>query len=190
MAKRKTKVIGTEHFINSSTGEIIPMHVIETNDPDVDVNFHKLFMRDFLHSLDIISNQKTKVAYWIIDNINSNNQLLYSYRQISEKSGISYETVARTVKALKDADFLRQDGKILIVNPDIIFKGTARRRLDVLHRYQKAETGNLNDDLQLRINGLQETISKLTKQRDKLQSDLSTRQNNEQKPMEETGGQE
>lgn len=167
MPRKKTRVIGTQDYINSQ-GEIVEMQVIETEDKEIDSNFHKLFLRDFLHSLDIISNQKTKIAYWIIDNINANNQITYSYRQISEKTHVSYQTVASTIKALKDSDFLRQDGKILIINPDIVFKGSASRRMNVLHRYVNAESGNTDVDRDKRIKNLDSTIEKLQKQRDHL----------------------
>lgn len=139
MGKVKTRVIGTQQYVNVNTGELREMQVIESTEDNKDFNFHKLFMRDFIRAIDIVSNKKTKICYWIIDNINKDNQLLYSYRQISEITGISYSVVAETVKALLDADFLRKHGKVLIVNPDIIFKGSAIRRANILHTYSQAE---------------------------------------------------
>lgn len=164
MAKRKTKILGTQEYINVNTGEIREMQVIETQENDKDSNFYKLFMRDFIRTIDIVSNKKTKVCYWIIDNINKDNQLLYSYRQIATKTGISYSTVAETMKALINSDFLRKSGKILIVNPNIIFKGSASRRANILHTYQQAETGDQEQNNQKRIENLQNTIEELTKQ--------------------------
>ena len=164
MSKIKTRVIGTQQYVNVNTGELREMQVIESTEDNKDFNFHKLFMRDFIRAIDIVSNKKTKICYWIIDNINKDNQLLYSYRQISEKTGISYSVVAETVKALLDADFLRKHGKVLIVNPDIIFKGSAVRRANILHTYAQAERGNEQADLELRISNLQNTIAGLNKQ--------------------------
>lgn len=164
MGKVKTRVIGTQQYVNVNTGELREMQVIESTEDNKDFNFHKLFMRDFIRAIDIVSNKKTKICYWIIDNINKDNQLLYSYRQISEITGISYSVVAETVKALLDADFLRKHGKILIVNPDIIFKGSAIRRANILHTYSQAERGDEQADLQVRISNLQNTIAGLNKQ--------------------------
>lgn len=164
MGKVKTKVIGTQQYVNVNTGELREMQVIESTEDNKDFNFHKLFMRDFIRAIDIVSNKKTKICYWIIDNINKDNQLLYSYRQISEITGISYSVVAETVKALLDADFLRKHGKVLIVNPDIIFKGSAIRRANILHTYSQAERGDEQADLQVRISNLQNTIAGLNKQ--------------------------
>lgn len=164
MGKVKTRVIGTQQYVNVNTGELREMQVIESTEDNKDFNFHKLFMRDFIRAIDIVSNKKTKICYWIIDNINKDNQLLYSYRQISEITGISYSVVAKTVKALLDADFLRKHGKVLIVNPDIIFKGSAIRRANILHTYSQAERGDEQADLQVRISNLQNTIAGLNKQ--------------------------
>lgn len=164
MGKVKTRVIGTQQYVNINTGELREMQVIESTEDNKDFNFHKLFMRDFIRAIDIVSNKKTKICYWIIDNINKDNQLLYSYRQISEITGISYSVVAETVKALLDADFLRKHGKVLIVNPDIIFKGSAIRRANILHTYSQAERGDEQADLQVRISNLQNTIAGLNKQ--------------------------
>lgn len=164
MGKSKTRVIGTQQYVNVNTGELREMQVIETEDDNKDFNFHKLFMRDFIRAIDIVSNKKTKVCYWIIDNINKDNQLMYSYRQISEATGISYRIVAETVKALLDADFLRKYGKILIVNPDIVFKGSAVRRANILHTYGQAETADKQTNLEVRIENLQNTITGLNKQ--------------------------
>lgn len=168
MGKVKTRVIGTQQYVNVNTGELREMQVIESTEDNKDFNFHKLFMRDFIRAIDIVSNKKTKICYWIIDNINKDNQLLYSYRQISEITGISYSVVAETVKALLDADFLRKHGKVLIVNPDIIFKGSAIRRANILHTYSQAERGDEQADLQVRISNLQNTIAGLNKQLEEL----------------------
>lgn len=167
-AFKKTRIIGQESYINSNTGELVTMDVIETDEKDVDTNFYKLFMKDFLNAIDIISNQKMKVAFWIVDNLNKDNQLLYSYRQIAEMTGIGYQTVATTVKALKDADFLRESGKFLIINPDIVFKGTAARRANVLHRYKEASRGDIVADKRIRIANMEQTIASLQRQIAKL----------------------
>lgn len=177
MAKKKTRIIGQESYINSNTGELVTMDVIETDEKDVDTNFYKLFMKDFLNAIDIISNQKMKVAFWIVDNLNKDNQLLYSYRQIAEMTGIGYQTVATTVKALKDADFLRESGKFLIVNPDIVFKGTAARRANVLHRYKEASRGDMVADKRIRIANMEQTIASLQRQIAKLSAECDDTNN-------------
>lgn len=174
MGKTKTRVIGTQSYINPDTGELLDMQVIESEESNKDFNFHKLFMKDFIRAIDIVSNKKTKVCYWVIDNINKDNQLLFSYREIAEKTGISYSVIAETIKALQDADFLRKSGKVLMVNPDIIFKGGAQRRANILHTYANAETGDKEIDNLTRIANIQNTIDGLNKQLEQLQAHSNT----------------
>ena len=133
---KKVKIVGTQQFINKSTGEVEDFQVV--NIEDRDFNFHKVWLSHIINSLDLIGNQKTKLAFWIIENLNKENQLIMTYRQISEKSGISYQTVGRTMKALIESNFIQQINQgAYRVNPDVLFKGGRKDRLNVLIEYQK-----------------------------------------------------
>lgn len=134
--RRKVKVIGTETYINQSTGELNEMQVIDIEERDA--NFHKLWLGHILQTMDLIGNQKTKLAFWILDNLDGENQLVMTYRQIVERSGISYDTVSRTMKALIDSDFLVQINRgAYRVNPDVLFKGGKNARMNVLLKYHQ-----------------------------------------------------
>lgn len=136
--RKKVKVIGTESYINQNTGEINEMQVIDIEERDA--NFHKLWLTHILTSIDLIGNQKTKLAFWILDNLNSENQLIMTQRKIAEKSGISYPTVARTLKSLIDSNFLKiQQSGVYQVNPEVLFKGGKNARMNVLLKYHNAE---------------------------------------------------
>ena len=78
------KVIGTETYIKQDTGEIAEMQVVKIEERDA--NFHKLWLGHILQSIDLIGNQKTKLAFWILDNLDSNNQLIMTQRKIAEKN--------------------------------------------------------------------------------------------------------
>lgn len=144
VTRKKVKVIGTETYIKQDTGEITEMNVMSIEERDA--NFHKLWLGHILQSIDLIGNQKTKLAFWILDNLDSENKLTLTYRQIAEKSKVSYQTVHRTMQALIDSDFLV---KINIgayrVNPDVLFKGGKHNRLNVLIKYQN-EKGSEDDE--------------------------------------------
>ena len=132
--KKKVKIIGNKTYINRDTGEIEDFQVV--NIEDRDFNFHKVWLSHVINSLDLIGNQKTKLAFWILDNLDRENKLTMTYRQISEKSGISYQTVSRTMKSLIKSNFLQQINQgAYRVNPDVIFKGNRNGRLNVLYQY-------------------------------------------------------
>ena len=132
---KKVKVIGTETYIKQDTGELAEMQVVKIEERDA--NFHKLWLGHILQSIDLIGNQKTKLAFWILDNLNSENQLIMTQRKIAEKSGISYQTVSLTLKALTESNFLiKINSGAYRVNPDVLFKGGKSDRLNVLLQYR------------------------------------------------------
>ena len=59
--RKKVKVIGTETYIKQDTGEIAEMQVVKIEERDA--NFHKLWLGHILQSIDLIGNQKTKLAF-------------------------------------------------------------------------------------------------------------------------------
>ncbi len=135
---KKIRVKGTETYINQETGEIIEMEVINVEERDF--NFHKFWIETFLATLDIVGDKKTKLVFWIINNLNRDNQLIYTQREISEKANVSLQTVSRTLKTLEDSNFLiRQKNGVYRINPDIVFKGTKNHRGDILLKYYKKE---------------------------------------------------
>ncbi len=145
--RKKVKVIGTETYINQKTGAIEEMQVM--NIEERDANFHKLWLGHILQSIDLIGNQKTKLAFWLLDNLDSENKFTMTYRQISAKSGISYETVSRTMKALLESNFLvKINSGAYRVNPEVLFKGGKNDRLNVLIQYnneKKTEQSTIDD---------------------------------------------
>ena len=132
--RRKVKVIGHETYIKQDTGELAEMQVVEIEERDA--NFHKLWLGHILQSIDLIGNQKTRLAFWILDNLNNENQLIMTQRKIAEKSGISYQTVSLTLKALIESNFLiKINSGAYRVNPDVLFKGGKNDRMNVLMKY-------------------------------------------------------
>lgn len=92
--------------------------------------------------MDLIGNQKTKLAFWLLDNLDRENKITMTYRQIADKSGMSYQTVYRTMNALIESDFLvKINGGAYRVNPDVLFKGGKNDRLNVLLQYRNERGG-------------------------------------------------
>lgn len=166
----KQKISKVTAMIDEETGEKIPVVQVSQEIDDRDFNFHKIWFGHFIQSLDIVSNQRLKLAFWIIDHLDSNNKLTMTQRQIAEQSGISLKTVAFTMKALQEGDFpfLKKlnNGGAYIVNPDIIFKGNFGKRMAVLYDYGTANTSpdsRKKDNVVTNIN----TANKENKKRNK-----------------------
>ena len=167
---KKVKCIGSEQFINAETGEIEEFQV--TSIEERDFNFTKVWIRNFVATLDLVGNQKTKLVYWIIDHLNKENQLIYTNRQLEVETGISLKTVSTTMKALQDANFLKkQSNGVYIINPEILFKGSKGARMNILNQY--SELGYQKPELskEERITNLQQSISTLQHQLNELLTD-------------------
>lgn len=173
---KKVKYVGTQQFINAETGVVENFQV--SNIQDKDFNFHKVWMRNFISTLDIVGNQKTRLCFWIIDNLNKDNQLVYTYRQIADKTKMSLETVRVTMNILLDSDFLRRQNQgCYIVNPDIVYKGSRTGRLNILNQYQDSEYVEMSDIEKLNnitksIATMQSTMNKLLKEAAELQEKI------------------
>ena len=133
---KKMKYVGQETYINAATGEMREFYLSEIEERDF--NFHKIWFKNFLYTLDLIGNKKTKVAYWIIDNLNKENMLIATFRKIVNETGCSLWTVTKTMATLQEADFLRRvQAGVYVVNPDIVFKGSKNARIAMLNEYHE-----------------------------------------------------
>jgi len=147
--RKKIKVIGTETYINQRTGSLEDMQVISIEDRDA--NFHKIWLQHIILSMDMIGNQKTRFALWLLEQMSSDNLIPMTFRQMAKNSGISIDTVKRVIPTLIEANFLvKINGGVYRVNPDLIFKGGSHHRMNVLLQYQayvpKKESEKVPDD--------------------------------------------
>lgn len=175
---KRVKVVGTEEYINTRTGELEQMQV--TSIEDRDFNFTKMWMKNFISTLDIVGNQKTRLCFWIIDHVDKENRLIGTYRTIASQSGMSLDTVRITMKLLMDADFMRkaQNG-VYVINPNLVFKGTRNARMNVLNQFTSAEYVPLSDEE--RLDNLIASIAALTHRADELRKTIERRSQKPQK---------
>jgi hypothetical protein len=166
---KKQKFIGYKTLIDPDTGETYPMQINVVEDRDF--NFHKIWFQHFVNSIDGIANQKLRLAFWIIDNLNKENQLVMTQRVIAEKTGISYETVNRTMKTLCKKDkksgtaFLQKmHGGAYRVNPEVIFKGSYSNRMGICYQYRKTDFDNRDKSKDGEKNGEADNTASPTEQ--------------------------
>ena len=159
---KKVKFLGTQSFINAATGEIVEMSVTDIEERDF--NFTKIWMRNFIASLELVGNQKTAVAFWVIDHLNKENQLIATLREMATEIGCSYQTVATTMKILQAADFLRRlHSGVYMVNPDILFKGGRNQRIALCTAYHSADYEQPEYSREEKIAMIKSSISDLRK---------------------------
>jgi hypothetical protein len=143
--RKKVKVIGVKEFIDRETGEVIKANV--TTIEERDANFHKIWLTHIIHALDLAGNVKVKLITFILKNLDKENKLVMTQRQIAENSGFSLGTTVATLKLLKDADFITKiNTGAYRIHPDKIWKGGSEERMNVLLQYTK-ERANSNREV-------------------------------------------
>ena len=138
ITSKKQKFVGYKTLIDPETGESYPMqmNVIEERD----FNFHKVWLQHLVNSLDGISNQRLRLAFWIIDNLDYENKLVMTQRAIAEKSGMSLNTVTKTMKALQEGTpsfLVKINSGAYRVNPEVIWKGSHSNRMGICYEYHQ-----------------------------------------------------
>lgn len=163
--EEETESVGTVQDLEEDMELVVQMRPPAKRD----TGFYKVFLKEFTNCIEKIGNKKIKIFCWIVNNIGRNNQFSYTYRQIADKTDTSYSVVAETMRTLLDIDFFRKEGKILIVNPDILFKGTYRRRQIVLKQYNEA-------DMEGNGMGVYEDVEKAKRRLRRLKSNIASQQ--------------
>ena len=134
----KITKIGTTEYINKDTGEIETFNVIEEHDQDF--NFEKIWLGHLLESLSVLGNAKIKVLNYLLANKNSDNQIIGTQRVIAKGVGVSLPVVNETIQRLVEANAIKKvSSGVLMLNPEIIFKGKHKKRMNILLKYTKSE---------------------------------------------------
>ena len=91
--------------------------------------------------------RQIKVLMWLLSEADSQNQILATYKEIAEGSGVGIATVTRLMRALRKADVVTESRRSLWrLNPKVIFKGNHEQRLNVLIRFRSESQRDLFDD--------------------------------------------
>lgn len=135
----KMTKIGTQQFVNKDTGEVETFNIIEEHDQDF--NFEKIWLGHLLESLEVLGNAKIKVLNHLLAIKNSDNQIIATQRQLANDVGVSVPVVNETIKKLVQANAIVQvTNGVLMLNPEVIFKGKHEKRMNILLRYSKSKT--------------------------------------------------
>lgn len=139
--KAKTKkqlTIGKQEYVNTNTGQVETFNVITERDSDF--NFEKIWLSHLLEALDMIGNKKIHVLNYLLKNRDTKNQVIATQRKIAKDLGIALKTVQSTMKTLQSSNAIKQVQQgVYMLNPDIVFKGGNKKRMNILLKYEQIE---------------------------------------------------
>jgi len=142
-----TKIIGREEWQNTETGEVIES--VTTLQQVQDINFTKVWITHLLYGLEVVGGSKMKVVNYILDNLNyTENILIATYPEIASDTGVSERTVGETIRLLREANFLKTRPGIIMLNPDVLAKGSPGKRQALLIKFETFSNNPNNQDKQ------------------------------------------
>ncbi|WP_457750421.1 replication/maintenance protein RepL [Sulfurimonas sp.] len=116
----KVKYAGRKTFYDEN-GNPIEMDIIQKHYDTIDKRrWRRVVLADFLEVLEQIGNKKIKVLEYLIDNMNSNNEIDLTQDEIAEATGISKKTVNITMQALVEANVIKKIKRKYVLNTKIV----------------------------------------------------------------------
>ena len=133
--KSKQKIIGTEEYTDSSTGEVKKFKVINEEE-QTDFNFQKIWVKDLIELLKALGGGKVEVFCHILEKKNADNIFIGSVSDISKKIKVSENTVKSALRLMKELDYVRMVMHgVYQINPSLIVKGKSKKRQMLLTDY-------------------------------------------------------
>lgn len=167
---KKMKIIGYEQRINPATGEIQDVQVI--NHEDRDFNFNKVWLGHIVHALDLIGNKKIKVLNYLFENKNYENIVIATMDQMAQKTSTSKKTVYEVIKILRENDIMTKiNNAVYRLNPDVVFKGGMKHRMNILIQYRKEKQAEPKldvEELLIQLERVEKTDKKIREQLTKI----------------------
>ncbi|WP_242293151.1 replication/maintenance protein RepL, partial [Bacillus cereus group sp. BfR-BA-01441] len=118
-----------------------------------------------LLDLNLNGDKKIQVLNFVMDNLNDENQLHMTQKEISEKTGVSSRTIAETMKALQESEFFNKvQSGIYQVNPKFEHNEEIRKpqglEIDTKTINESLENLTLKNLINESIHEVQETLEK------------------------------
>lgn len=123
--------------VNPDTGEIIgDIKVVDVIVKEVPrTGFAITYLSSIINLIDSIGNKKMAVVKYILKNMDSNNILLQTVREVSEGCNCSVQTVQDTLKLLENAGIIARKTGAIMLSPKLVHKGNARKERFLMAKF-------------------------------------------------------
>lgn len=123
--------------INPETGEligdIITANLIIKEIPRT--GFAITYLSSIIQMIESIGNKKMQVVKYILQNMDSNNKLSETVREIAKGSECSIQTVHETLELLENSGVVARKTGTVMLSPKLIHKGNAARERFLMTRF-------------------------------------------------------
>ncbi|EMT5205629.1 replication/maintenance protein RepL [Campylobacter jejuni] len=119
----KTTYVGHRTFVDRETGEVIELEYVEKKvSHTLKKGWRRVYLEQFMEVLTSLysSAKKIDVVEYILENLNSENQLTLTQTQVIKATKVSRPIVVETYKHLIEMDFMKKKGTVYVVNPKYV----------------------------------------------------------------------
>lgn len=104
------------------------------------------YLSTIINMIDSIGNKKMQVVKYILQNMDSNNKLSETVREISAGCGASLQTVQETLKLLEECGIVARKTGTVMLSPKLAHKGNARREKFLMTKFIQINNGEDTED--------------------------------------------
>lgn len=119
------------------TGEIKKVDVLFKEVPRS--GFAITYLTTIVSMIENLGNKKMQVVKYILQNMDSNNKLTETVREISRNSGCSYQTVHETLIILESCGIVARKTGTVMISPKLIHKGNAQRERFLMTKFKEVK---------------------------------------------------
>lgn len=114
-----------EIFVIKKTGKEVSglMKVVECDRENFDI----VYIMNFCNLFDMIGGKKYRILKYLLQNRNSDNQVIVTNRELAEGADVSVSTVTQTLKILKSFGVITTRTSVIKINPKVIVHGSAKK---------------------------------------------------------------
>lgn len=160
------KLVGKKKFYDEF-GNVTEMELIQKKFDSLDKKgWRRVVLADLLEVLEVIGNKKIVVLDFLIDSMNSNNEIDLTQDEIAEATGISKQTVNLTFKALSQANLIKKIKRKYVLNTQIVgaFGSTEKNmRLCIEYGFQSYANNIVEESDAQKIKRLENQIEAIKK---------------------------
>ena len=131
---------------NIIDGEITKVDVLVKEIPRT--GFAITYLSTIIQMIESIGNKKMQVVKYVLQNMDSNNKLNETNREIAKGSGCSLQTVNETLQLLETSGIIARKVGLVMLSPKLIHKGNAKRERFLMTKFFEIKDGDDTIDIE------------------------------------------
>lgn len=130
--------------INPDTGEVIgEVRCVDVLLKEIPrTGFAITYLSSIINMIESIGNKKMQVVKYVLQNMDSNNKLSETVREIAKGSGCSLQTVHETLALLENCGVIARKTGTVMLSPKLIHKGNAARERFLMTKFIEIQESN------------------------------------------------